>query len=64
MKYTISINRHGWMWLWDVADGNGFHISDYSLTKRGAIWTANRQAKKWARDRFDSLTKESWEVEY
>ena len=62
MKYTISIERYSVGWYWTVSDGVA-QYNGYSITKRGAIWFANRMAKRWAKDTMNSLSKESWEVE-
>jgi len=62
MKYTISVERFSIGWQWEVNDGFSYY-SGFALTKRGAIWFANRMAKRWTKDRLNSLTKESWEVQ-
>jgi hypothetical protein len=59
MRFEITIERTGWFWYWTVSDGP-FEYQDATLTKRGAIWAANRKAKRWAKDKVNQLTKESW----
>jgi len=62
MKFEITVKRIGWLWHWSV-ENSGLVCNDYSLTKRGAIWAANRCAKRWAKDRVNALQKETWVVE-
>ena len=61
MQFQITIERYGWQWYWKVSDGP-YKYSDVTFTKRGAIWAANRQAKKWAKDKINELQKQTWTV--
>ncbi len=63
MKYTISVEKFSVGWQWEVSNGYASYTG-FSLTKRGAIWFANRIAKRWAKDEINRLNKESWEVEF
>jgi hypothetical protein len=61
MEFEISVERSGWLWYWIVSD-DVFHYSGANFTKRGAIRSANRQAKRWAKQRINQAHKKTWKV--